>query len=99
MTPQQESCLLFIQKSIAENGYAPTFTTLADHLDVERKDVFQILNALVEDGRISIDCGLSKTIQVIRPIIEGRFFVFDEASKELRPYTSVRAFRKESARA
>lgn len=98
MTTLQKSCLLFLQKYIAENGYAPTFTTIAAALEIERLEVFQILNALIDEGRITIDAGgLSKTVRIIRPIIEGEFYLFDSLTKELVPY--VRASHKESASA
>lgn len=98
MTVVQRRTLLAIQRHVAEQGRAPTYAELQAAIGASsRAHVFAILHRLIDQGHLSITKGLSRSMRVTRPIVEGEFFVFDPLSKELVPY--VRASHKESATA
>lgn len=87
MTSRQRQCLLFIQKYIAEHGVPPTYDLIRTSLGIEsRGAVFRYLHCLVERGHISVTKGLSRSIKVVTPIVEGEFFVFDDQAKTLIPF-------------
>lgn len=98
MTVVQRRTLLAIQRHFAEHGRAPTYAEIQSAIGSHsRAHVFAILHCLIEQGHLSITKGLARSIRIIRPIIEGEFFVFDPLTKELAPF--VRASNKESATA
>ena len=86
MTPRQRQCLLFIQHKIADTGIAPTFQEISDHFGFSgRSPAFNLVARLIEQGFLSCEKGLSRSIRVLKPApMRELWLAFDNETKTLR---------------
>lgn len=69
MTPREHQVLGYLERYVADAGYAPTFTEIAAHLGVAGKSgVHRLLTSLERQGRIARDRDRPRAITILRGI-------------------------------
>lgn len=87
MTRRQRETLIAIQRHFAEHGRAPTYTEIQLAIGAKsRSHIFELCHALIEQGHIAITSGLHRSIRILRPVLDGQVFVFNDQTKALEPY-------------
>ena len=67
MTPREHRALAFIESHIAQAGYPPTLTELAQHLGLAtRSGAHRVLTELERQGRITRERHKDRSITVLR---------------------------------
>ena len=69
LTHKQAKCLAFLQVYTGENGIAPSYDELMEHLElVSKSGVHRLIAALEQRGRIARTPGRARCIRVVAPL-------------------------------
>ena len=93
MTPRQHECLIFIQRYSADHGVSPTYAEITASMGYKSRSQSQThVRALIGLGHLAIRAPhASRSIVVIKPTLDGKFFFFDNRTKNLVPVARLAA--------
>ena len=90
LTGQMRRCLVEVERAQWRTGISPSLEELAQKLSYKgsnKASAKRLLDGLEARGFIRKSANRARAIEVLRPVSKFAAFKFDEASKDLMPFT------------
>ena len=93
MTPSQHQCLIFIQRYSAAHGVSPMYAEIAAAMGLRsRAGAHSVVRDLMWLGHVALtNRHTPRSIVILKPVLDGKFFIFDNRTKTLLPVARLAA--------